>query len=184
MLRPLRLSACASAVVAVLLHCRWVLLNGASVPYRLWTVLGTFPAASFRPPLPLHTRLPRSYRPAATGPKPKFESGSRDPHFLRIGNLVLTPADAYCTQSAHFRPSCGRSCSSRQSISRQKSDHPSVFLPPPPGMTLQYIPCHPNPNHEMRLRSGSLALRPLYRSTSTCCQQQTGSSSRPPVSSC
>jgi hypothetical protein len=41
MLRRFRLGAVASAALAVLLHCRWVLLNGASVPYRLWTVIGT-----------------------------------------------------------------------------------------------------------------------------------------------
>lgn len=44
MLRRFRLGAVASAALAVLLHCRWVLLNGASVPYRLWTVIvGAFP---------------------------------------------------------------------------------------------------------------------------------------------
>ncbi|POY71028.1 hypothetical protein BMF94_5954 [Rhodotorula taiwanensis] len=44
MIRRLRLGAAASAFVAVLIHCRWVLLNGTSVPYRLWTVLfGAFP---------------------------------------------------------------------------------------------------------------------------------------------
>lgn len=39
-LRRLRLGTALATVGAVLLHCRWVLLNGASVPYRLWTVLG------------------------------------------------------------------------------------------------------------------------------------------------
>ncbi|GAA5867004.1 hypothetical protein JCM1840_005937 [Sporobolomyces johnsonii] len=43
-LRSLRLGAILSALGALLLHCRWVLLNGASTPYRLWTVLvGAFP---------------------------------------------------------------------------------------------------------------------------------------------
>ncbi|BGP08918.1 hypothetical protein JCM10049v2_004769 [Rhodotorula toruloides] len=43
-LRRLRLGTLLATVGAVLLHCRWVLLNGASVPYRLWTVLvGAFP---------------------------------------------------------------------------------------------------------------------------------------------
>ncbi|GAA5931574.1 hypothetical protein JCM3775_006891 [Rhodotorula graminis] len=43
-LRRVRLGAILSLVGAFLLHCRWVLLNGASVPYRLWTVLvGAFP---------------------------------------------------------------------------------------------------------------------------------------------
>ena len=47
MLRRFRLGAVASAALAVLLHCRWVLLNGASVPYRLWTVLRTLGTARF-----------------------------------------------------------------------------------------------------------------------------------------
>ncbi|GAA5952385.1 hypothetical protein JCM21900_003799 [Sporobolomyces salmonicolor] len=43
-LRPLRLGAILSSFGALLLHCRWVLLNGVSTPYRLWTVLvGAFP---------------------------------------------------------------------------------------------------------------------------------------------
>jgi len=39
-LRRVRLGSLLSLVGAFLLHCRWVLLNGASVPYRIWTVLG------------------------------------------------------------------------------------------------------------------------------------------------
>ncbi|BGP49072.1 hypothetical protein JCM10450v2_004951 [Rhodotorula kratochvilovae] len=40
----LRLGAVLGLIGAFLLHARWVLLNGASVPYRIWTVLvGAFP---------------------------------------------------------------------------------------------------------------------------------------------
>ncbi|GAA5852892.1 hypothetical protein JCM8547_004721 [Rhodosporidiobolus lusitaniae] len=40
----LRAGTVLSGLGAFLLHCAWVLLNGASVPYRLWTVVvGAFP---------------------------------------------------------------------------------------------------------------------------------------------
>ncbi|GAA5979034.1 hypothetical protein JCM11641_004950 [Rhodosporidiobolus odoratus] len=43
-LRRLRLGVVLSLLGTLLLHCRWVLLNGASVPWRIWTVIvGAFP---------------------------------------------------------------------------------------------------------------------------------------------
>ncbi|GAA5903507.1 phosphatase PAP2 family protein [Sporobolomyces salmoneus] len=42
-LRRFRVGALASGIVTLLVHCSWVLLNGSSVLYRLWTVLvGSF----------------------------------------------------------------------------------------------------------------------------------------------
>lgn len=46
-LRRFRVGALLSGVAALLVHCSWVLLNGSSVVYRLWTVVGT----SLRPRL-------------------------------------------------------------------------------------------------------------------------------------
>lgn len=41
-MRRLRVGTLLSGIAALLVHCSWVLLNGSSVLYRLWTVLGTF----------------------------------------------------------------------------------------------------------------------------------------------
>ncbi|GJN91281.1 hypothetical protein Rhopal_004300-T1 [Rhodotorula paludigena] len=63
-LRQLRVGQLVSALGALLLHCRWVLLNGASVPYRLWTVLaGAFPTVLWTVLFKQAKHIPDDIRP-------------------------------------------------------------------------------------------------------------------------
>lgn len=78
MLRRFRLGAVASAALAVLLHCRWVLLNGASVPYRLWTVIGTWGTRRFLAILSRFAAAARS-RDLPLIPWPAFTVGAFPP---------------------------------------------------------------------------------------------------------
>lgn len=118
MLRRFRLGAVASAALAVLLHCRWVLLNGASVPYRLWTVLGT-----------LGTR-------GSSRILSRF--GRHRSHDLAdpLGSML---------QSERSLPSCGRSSSSRPNISQLRSALLSVARWSPPLFPFFPRAVHPLP---------------------------------------
>lgn len=81
MIRRFRPGAVASALVGLLIHCRWVLLNGASVPYRLWTVLGTSPSSD-RPADAVQVRI-LSRGTARRPPPSALRSHDPDP-FTRI----------------------------------------------------------------------------------------------------